>query len=312
MCGPAAPLRAPPHKVRVLLTGGGGFVGGHIRAALASRGHDVVAIASSSSVDRRASDLTDAAVAEDAIGVERPDVIIHLAARAAAVSAPWNEIFENNTRSTYNVLRATQRWSPKAKLVLASSSAVYGAVPRECNPVTERQPLAPTTVYGASKAAAEALAWPFVADGLRVVIARAFNTVGPGGDRRSALAHWIAQLRAMRRDDGDATLRCGPLDTARDLTDVRDVARAYVMLAESSSNLPHVMNICSGVAVTGRELMHLLLSVAAMHPTIASSPGGAGDILYQRGDNSRIGDAVGWSPQISLEQTVRDAFTQCM
>lgn len=291
--------------VRVLVTGSSGFVGGHVRQALASRGHEVLTDAA---LHRAGLDLSDGPVADALIAESRPAAVIHLAARVEARGDVWDDVIRSNQLSTLRLLEAVRRHAPSSHVIVASSSAAYGPVPRERNPVRESEPLRPVTMYGASKAAVEAIASAFAASRLRITVARPFNTVGPGGDRRSALAQWTRQLLSLEAGAG-TPFRCGPLNTFRDLTDVRDVARAYVGLVEGDHS-EAVFNVCSGRAVEGAHVLELLFSSAGIHPVIQSSPAGPGDIAYQRGDHSRLTAATGWTPAIPLEQTVDDVLRE--
>lgn len=297
--------------MRVLVTGSCGFVGSHVQRILRQRGHTVTAVGSPRERECEGVDLTDESAVEQLVSRSQPDVIVHLAARFGPIDE-WKALFGNNTRATYSVLFAAEKRARDARVLIASSSAVYGHVPPERNPVSEEEELRPVTVYGASKAAAEALVWPFIARGLHVVVCRAFNTVGPGSDPRSALAQWAQQIAAIRRSVATPVLRCGPLDTARDLTDVRDVARAYALLAEASSKVPSVVNICTGQAITGADLMKIMLEEADLTARVISTPAGADDIRYQCGSNRRIRNAVAWTPEISLRQTVRDVLADVL
>jgi GDP-4-dehydro-6-deoxy-D-mannose reductase len=164
-------------------------------------------------------------------------------------------------------------------------------------------------MYGASKAAAEAITFAIAASGVRATVCRPFNTIGPGGDKRSALAQWTRQLLELDSPGSDGVFRCGPLDTFRDLTDVRDIARAYVAIVERNVTEP-VLNLCSGRAVEGRFVLDLLFAAAGVRPPVKSAPPRADDVLFQSGDNSRLTAATGWKPAITLEQTVEDVVRE--
>jgi GDP-4-dehydro-6-deoxy-D-mannose reductase len=292
--------------MRVLITGASGFVGRHVQRELRGRGHDVL---SDSAVLEKGADLADDAVADALVRDGQPNAIIHLAARVEARQDAWHDVLRSNQLSTLRLLDGVRRHAPAAHVVVASSSAVYGPVPRERNPVRESEPLRPATMYGASKVAVEGIAWAFAATGLRVTIVRPFNTIGPGGDRRSALAHWTRQLVGMETQAAGGVFRCGPLDTFRDLTDVRDVARAYAALLEAGAGSA-VYNVCSSRAVEGKELLTMLFAAAGSQPMVESAPARPGDIEYQRGDHTALTGSTGWAPAIALEQTVRDVLRE--
>lgn len=292
--------------MKVLVTGAGGFVGTHVQRVLMLSGHDVRTDrdSHSTSLDLAAEDSAAVLVRET-----EPDGIIHLAARVDSPNDAWVEVLRNNQLATFRLLDAVKRHAPRARVLVASSSAVYGAVPQERNPVRESEATRPTTLYGASKVGTEAIACAFAASGLAVTICRPFNTIGPGGDKRSALAHWARKLHELDARPGDGVFRCGPLNTWRDLTDVRDIARAYVEILECQLADP-VVNLCSGRAIEGASLLELLFTTAGVRPPVESAPAGPGDILFQRGDPSRLSTATGWRPSISLAQTVEDVVRE--
>lgn len=292
--------------MRVLLTGASGFVGVHVRRALAASGHDVF---NDADAHTAALDLADEGVADALVGETHPDAVIHLAARVEPRDDAWRALLRNNQLAAFRVLDSLRRRAPHARVLVASSSAVYGAVPRERNPVRETEPARPVTMYGASKAATEAIAFAFAASGLRVTICRPFNIVGPGGDKRSALAHWTRKLLELDSTRSDGVFRCGPVNTFRDLTDVRDIARAYVSILERDATEP-VLNLCSGRAVEGMVVLDLLFATTGVRPHVVAAPARADDILFQSGDNSRLTAATRWEPVITLEQTVADVVRE--
>src|SRR5205823_6118079 len=117
----------------------------------------------------------------------------------------------DNLATTTNVLEAVRLSAPQARVIIAISSAVYGAVPRERNPILESEPPAPTLPYGASKAALEAVASVYAAKGLNVVIVRSFNLVGPGQDSSFAIASFGRQIALIKACRVEPVIETGPL-----------------------------------------------------------------------------------------------------
>ncbi len=194
---------------------------------------------------------------------------------------------------------------------MTSSAEVYGAVPEHLLPVTEDAPLAPVTPYAASKVAAEYLGvQAHLAYGLPVLRTRPFNHVGPGQSSAfvvSALAERIVEARRS----GAASIVTGNLTARRDLTDVRDVVRAYRLLAERGV-AGEVYNVCSGRDVAIAEVARQMQRLAGVDLEFELDPALARpvDVPVVRGDYAKLHAATGWEPRISLESTLRDVLDQ--
>jgi GDP-4-dehydro-6-deoxy-D-mannose reductase len=290
---------------RVLITGATGFAGRHLVAACSAADDVVIPAPPSSSVDLRDPAATRALVAD-----ARPDVVFHLAARAH-VGQSWEDpigTLSDNVAMTAALLEAVRAAAPEAVVVAAGSGEEYG--PPETVPTTEAHPLRPQNPYAVSKASAGLLA-RFYADahGLRVIHARAFNHAGPGQAPISAIANFAQQV-AAGLDAGDDPVRVisGSPDTRRDFTDVRDIVRAYRLLAERGE--PGLFNICSGVSRSARELIAALGSVAGVTIEHEVDPAKvrAHEVPEIRGSAERLHEATGWTPEIPLERTLADTL----
>jgi GDP-4-dehydro-6-deoxy-D-mannose reductase len=279
---------------RVLVTGPGGFVGTHLRAELDDAflpyDEDVLDLASLTTTLREA----------------RPDAVVHLAA-LSSVAESWGdvtEVWRTNVLGTVNVVEALRAEAPRARLLFVSSGEVYGRAPLV--PTPEESPIDPVSPYGASKAAAE-LACRQARD-LDVVVARSFPHVGPGQNERFSVASWAAQL-ARLRGEGGGTLLVGDLDVERDLTDVRDVCRAYRLMLDRA--LPAgTYNVASGRAVPLKRVLELLVEAAGVPVTVERDPSRLrpAEVRVVAGDASRLRAATGWEPSIPLERTVADVL----
>jgi len=289
--------------VRALITGAGGFAGGHLAALCRASGDDVAEVSRGAGVD-----LLDAGAARAAVAAARPDVVYHLAARAH-VGESWKDpasFLSDNVGMTLNVLEAVRAEAPGATVVAVASSEVYGAP--AALPVGEDAPLRPQNPYAVSKASADLLAG-FYADahGLRVIRARAFNHSGPGQEPIYAIASFSRQAaEAAERGEDPIAFRTGNPDTRRDYTDVRDVVRAYRLLAERAE--PGVYNVCSGTSTSARELLEMLAAAAGAGLDHGVDPAlvRAHEVMEVRGAPGRLREATGWRPEIPLEQTLAD------
>lgn len=238
----------------------------------------------------------------------RPEVVYHLAARAH-VAESWREpgpTMRENVAMALHVLDAVRAEAPDATVVAVSSGEVYG--PPEGLPVDEGARLRPQNPYAVSKAQADVLA-QFYADAhdLRVVCARAFNHAGPGQEPIYAIASFARQV-AMGLEAGEDPVRVvtGNPDTRRDFTDVRDVVRAYRLLAGRGE--PGVYNVCSGASASAREVIGAFGRAAgvAIDHVVDASLVRAHEVMEIRGDARRLRSATGWAPAIALERTLAD------
>ena len=280
----------------VLITGARGFVGGHLRARLGD-----AAISGDA-------DVTDSEAVVRMVQRTKPAAVVHLAAfsdlRARASSA---EIWEVNVVGTVNLLDAVRAESPETRVVVVSTGQVYGRA--AVTPTPEDAPVAPVSSYAASKAAAEvACGLAERVHGLDVVVARPYTHVGPGQDDRFAIGSWTRQIAELEAAGG-GVLRVGDLSPRRDITDVRDVCRAYELLVDRAVPAG-TYNVASGNAVTMAEIVDLLTAMSSCPITVEVEARRvrATDIPVLSGDASRLTAATGWRPLIPLETTLADAL----
>lgn len=288
--------------MRALVTGARGFVGRHLVEHLLASGDDVV------QVDRAEGDILDAVAIREIVEGVRPEVVYHLAGWAD-VGASWSDprgALRVNAEGTLNVLEAC-REAGVGRVVSVISADVYGLVAPEELPLSEDAPLRPTSPYAASKVAADALSLQaFLGHGLEVVRARPFNHLGPG-QSEAFVAPALAARIARAERDGASDVAVGNLTARRDFTDVRDVVRAYRMLAEDGEP-GEVYNICRGDDVAVQDLVDRLLAMARrpiglrVDPTLMRPV----DLPALRGDASKLEACTGWKPERSLDQTLAD------
>ncbi len=289
---------------KALVTGSTGFVGRHLVAHLTAMGDHVTGI------DRAIDglDITDAAAVSAAIAEISPHVIYHLAGWAD-VGGSWKapvEAFRANAEGTLNVLTAATE-AGVDRVVAVSSADVYGIVEPSELPLTEDSPLRPASPYAASKVAADYLglqAW--LGRGLPVLRVRAFNHLGPGQTDKFVAPALASRVARAELEGGDV-LKVGDLSARRDFTDVRDVVRAYRLLAEKGEP-GQVYNVCSGVDLAVQDLADQLVAQARVPLRLEVDP----DLLRPvelpvlRGSHQRLTDATGWEPEIPISQTLTD------
>ncbi len=291
--------------MRALVTGAVGFVGRHLVDHLQAAGDVVTA------VDRHGPhpvDITDPAAILTAVEEARPDAVYHLAGWAD-VATSWRDplaVLRLNAEGTLHVLDAC-RMAGVHRVVSVASADVYGVVTEAELPLTERSPIRPTSPYGASKVAADALALQaFLGYGLGVIRVRPFNHLGPGQSEQFVAPALAARIARAERD-GTSEVPVGNLSPRRDVTDVRDVVRAYRLLVERGEP-GEVYNVCSGQAIAIQELADRLVALSTRTITLCPDPSLMReiDLPVLLGDATKLRQATGWAPDIPIEQTLAD------
>jgi GDP-4-dehydro-6-deoxy-D-mannose reductase len=239
--------------------------------------------------------------------VERPvDAVIHLAGLAAvgpSFASPQPYI-ETNSSMVTHMCEALLATGASSRVIGVSSGAVYESTGGD--PVDERSPIAETSPYVVSKLVIEHQLAYYARRGLDTVVVRPFNHLGPGQAKGYLLPDLTAALLALRAGE---QLLAGDLTTERDYTDVRDVAAAYLLLAEADGHREFVYNIASGRSVPGKAI--LALAVAALgrpSPEVTLDPARvrATDARRICGSSDRFRAEFGWQPTIPLERSVSD------
>ncbi|MBI5240610.1 MAG: NAD-dependent epimerase/dehydratase family protein [Elusimicrobia bacterium] len=295
--------------MKILVTGGRGFLASHLAAELRRR-HPRARLVR---LDRAPApgivlcDLSDPEAARRALQRIRPDCVFHLAGTTRP--EPWDALWAVHVGATVNLLSAVQGLPARArpKVVVAGSSGEYGR-PRGI-PVSEGAPCAPLTLYGASKHSQTLAALSFRHAGVPVVVARPFNVIGPGMPENLALGAFARQLARVARGEQPPCLQVGDLSPRRDFIDVRDVARALADLGRSG--VPgEVYNVSSGRAVSISALLRGLLEVSGLRVSLRRDPSRVrrGEVADISGDHRKLTALTGWRPEIPLARTLRDVW----
>jgi GDP-4-dehydro-6-deoxy-D-mannose reductase len=289
--------------VRAFVTGASGFVGSWLTAHLVDSGDEVVVLA-------EGIDLLDEKLA-GAIGDASPDVVYHLAA-FTHVGRSWEEpelTLAVNAGGTLAVLEAARKLARPPRVLLVSSAEVYGG--GDGTPLDEDAPLVPTTPYAASKIAAEFVGiQAAIGRGLEVIRVRPFNHVGPG-QSDSFVVPGFAKRIAVAEAAGGGEIAVGNLTTVRDFTDVRDVVRAYRLLATLGGS-GEVYNVSSGTTVTIETILTLLMGMAHAPVTAVVDPELVRpvDVPVLSGISDKLRTLTGWKPEIPLATTLRDILVE--
>jgi GDP-4-dehydro-6-deoxy-D-mannose reductase len=234
----------------------------------------------------------------------QPDAVFHL---AGIIKSPDPQAYyTSNLFGTLNLLDAVMQMEKRPKVVLASSSAVYGLT-MGARPITEHAPLRPVTEYAVSKASQETAALRYhYAFGLDVVIARMFNLLGPGQSPDLACSAFARQI-ALAEISDQTELVTGSLDARRDFVDVRDAARAFALLAEKGQ-AGQIYNICSGRAVAIQQCLRKMMSQSQKQLSVRIDAARVqkNDVPVQVGSFQKLHKVTGWNPRIPLKESLTD------
>ncbi len=304
--------------MRVLVTGASGFAGSWLCRACADAGDQVAGLSRRGTIPGAsggprglAVDLRDAEAVRAAVRELAPEVVYHLAA-LSSVGRSWAEparTLGDNVGSAVNLLEALRIEAPGARVVWVSSCEVYG-VP-DTLPTPEDAPVSPANPYAVSKASGEWLAEIYAASyELDIVRARPFSHSGPGQLSTFLLSSLTRQAAEGRRAGVERLeLVTGNGATRRDFTDVRDVVRAYRLLADRAQ--PGVYNVSSGVSVSAAdqvaliaELLHPIEVVHVVDPQRVR----ANEVMELCGAHDRLTAVTGWQPEIPLRTTMADTI----
>ena len=297
----------------VLVTGASGFAGGHLLQFLHGP-HEVVGWTRSSPVPELESlarwehvDLLDRERVRTAIAQLRPTHVYHCAG-VAHVADLWRDTtrgLEGNVLGTEHLLDALRRAGQPCRVLVTGSAMVYAAANA---PIDEDHALAPASPYALSKLAQEELARRSVReDGLEIVIARAFNHTGARQTPAFAAPSMARQIAMIETGRVEPVIRVGNLEAHRDLSDVRDVVRAYAALMTSGVS-DTVYNVASGTARPIRSLLESLVARSKVPVRVETDPARMrpSDVRFLAGNVSRLQRATGWRPQISFDQMLDD------
>jgi GDP-4-dehydro-6-deoxy-D-mannose reductase len=300
----------------VLVTGASGFVGRHLLEQLRST-HDVVGWSRSPVATELAGvaswqqvDVTKREQVRSALRELRPRQIYHFAG-ATQVDRSWTmpaEALETNVLATHHLLDALGRTGVAARVLISGSATVYAP---STVPLAETSPAVPRNPYGLSKLAQEMLSVRAAAeDGIDVVITRSFNHTGPGQPESFVAPSIARQIARIERGLQEPVLKVGNLDALRDLTDVRDVVRAYTGLMTSGVT-GEIYNVASGVGRSIRSILDTLVAAATVPVRVEVEPARVRKIDTSAliGDASKLRALTGWTPLIPFEQTVTDLLT---
>ena len=308
-------------RKKALITGAGGFVGRYLAEYLSGEeGLEVLGLDLKQPrpggpwerCDFGECDIMDRERVFSYVESFRPDYVFHLAAQSS-VSRSWEDPL-----STYhialvgqcNLCDAVRATGKEAVIHVACSAEEYGTVRAEELPISEDHPLQPASPYALSKVIQDYHAlFCHRAFGLRTIRTRTFNLTGPGQSPQFVVSDFARQIAEAEAGKREPVIRVGNLEARRDFSDVRDLVRAYWVLA-SRGEAGEVYNVCSGKDHSIKEILDMLVSMSRVPIQVEVDPGRLRevDIPVLKGDNGRMLALVGSTPIRPLEETLADVL----
>jgi UDP-glucose 4-epimerase len=302
--------------VRVLITGGGGFIGSHLAERLLERG-DEVRVLDSFATGRRenlAHLPTVELIEGDVQSFERAhhavrgcDAVLHEAALPSVPRSIQDPLTTHavNVTGTLNVLLAA-RDAGVRRVVYASSSSVYGA--NDELPKREDQPVAPISPYAVSKLAGEGFCRSFTTIyGLECVSLRYFNVFGPRQDPMSQYAAVIPKFIAAALE-GRRPVVFGDGEQSRDFTYIDNVVEANLLALETDAAAGEVFNAACGERVALNDVLRMLSELSGVELEPDYRPGRPGEVRHSQADIGRARETFGYEASIDFAEGLRRTF----
>lgn len=306
-----------PMPERVLITGAAGFSGRQLARRLGSGNATVFGLGRAQPAtplrhvaEFHVCDLADRTAVERTIVEVQPDSVYHLAG-ITGHDASWEQLQAANVDSLQNLIDSLRTYATgrgqTIRLLTVGSAAELGSTGAACLPVCEGAACEPESDYGRSKHSATELALAEAADGpLKIIVARAFNLIGPGLGVGLSLGRFAAQIAAVLRGDAQH-VECGNLTTRRDYLDVRDAVALYVRLLRFGTP-GQLYNVCRGRSHSVRELLVAMIERTGRTIPIVENcaPPRIGDVADIYGDMTKTIDCCGPFVATPIERSLAD------
>jgi GDP-4-dehydro-6-deoxy-D-mannose reductase len=304
---------------KALIIGVTGFVGKHLAKELLDSGWDVHGTrlpteTANLDIPVFGLDILDAAATKGILKKVNPDCIFHLAAQSS-VAISWKQpalTVDINIKGAINLLEAVREMEIPSRVLLVGSGDEYGHVLPDWLPINEDTSLRPGNIYAMTKISQGMLGQIYArAYGLEIVIVRAFNHIGPGQTETFVVPGFCKQIADIEAGVNAGVIRVGNLEAKRDISDVRDVVRAYRLLADKGIS-SEIYNVGSGKAVAIGEILDMLIGLSSAKITVEQDPARMrpSDTPVIEADIAKLVACTGWAPEVPLEETLGDVLDE--
>ena len=297
--------------MKALVTGSEGFVGKYLRAELESHGYDVTGLDLAPGEKTVAVNLLEPEKVEALLEELRPEVIFHLAGQAN-VGLSWKKpamTVEINVVAAVNLMEAARKHCPGCTIVIVGSSDEYGNLKEKGKLVSEETPAQPMTPYAISKIAQEQLGQAYArAYGMKICMTRSFNHGGAGQKPGFMIPDFAQGIVKVERGEAEAVC-VGNLASRRDFTHVKDIVRAYRLIAEKGKP-GEIYNVGSGVTWSAQEVLDKLIGMAKCPVPVRQDPARMrpSDTPVICCDHSKITADTGWTPKHTLDEILSETL----
>ena len=305
--------------MKTFIIGVAGFVGKHLVNELVNSGWDVCGTRlPTESVDLDIPvyelDILDAVGIKCVLNKTNPDCIFHLAAQSS-VAVSWEQpalTIDVNIKGTVNLLEAVREMKKPTRVLLIGSGEEYGFIKPDDLPINEDTNLHPGNIYACTKIAQGMLGQIYAKSyGLEIIVIRAFNHIGPGQTDVFVIPGFCKQVAEIEAGENKGVIHVGNLDAKRDFTDVRDIVRAYRLLAEKGVS-GDIYNVGSGNATAISDVLNMILNLSKADIVVEKDQARMrpSDVPVIIADISKLIACTKWKPEIPLVKTLTDVLNE--
>ena len=305
--------------IKALIIGGAGFVGNYLIDHLADELKWDISVTKMSREELKNDkaniydlDILNKEQINEVLEKVRPDYIFHLAAQSS-VALSWKNpglTIDVNIKGSVNVMDAIRILDYKPRMLFIGSGEEYGHIKPEESPIVEENRVRPGNIYAATKVCQNMIGKIYSdAYDMDIMMVRAFNHIGPNQAPMFVVADFCKQVVEIERGEKEPVIYTGNLNVNRDFTDVRDVVRAYGLLIQMGQK-GETYNIGSGSAIAIQEILDRILKLSKVEIKNEIDPDKIRpvDVPIIEANISKIHEATGWVPKISLDTTLLETL----